>query len=109
MRPWLTWANNFRIGLASPFAGSYVPLSERFFSGGADSLREFPISGAGPQRAVAGCSNPSDAATCSIISVPVGGHMLAIVNSEARFPIPLKSGLGGGGFYYGCHGYMRGR
>jgi outer membrane protein assembly factor BamA len=105
MRPWLTWANNFRIGLASPFAGSFVPLSERFFSGGADSLRGFPINAAGPQRPVTVCSNPSDASTCSLISVPVGGHMLAIVNSEARFPIPLKSGLGGVVFYDGGNVY----
>jgi outer membrane protein assembly factor BamA len=107
MRPWLTWANNFRIGLASPFGGSYVPLSERFFSGGGDSLRGFPINGAGPQRPVAVCSNPSDASTCSLISVPVGGHMLAIVNSEARFPIPLKSGLGGVFFYDGGNVYSK--
>jgi outer membrane protein insertion porin family len=116
VRPWLTWANNFRIGIASPFGGSFVPLSERFFSGGADSLRGFPINGAGPQRAVTVCSNPSDASTCSIISVPVGGHMLAIVNSEGRFPMPnalistlsfglLKSGLGGVVFYDGGNVY----
>ena len=105
MKPWLVWANNFRVGLASPFAGSYVPLSERFFSGGADSLRGFPINGAGPQRPVTVCSNPSDSSTCSLISVPVGGHMLAIVNTEARFPIPLKDGLGGAVFYDGGNVY----
>jgi outer membrane protein assembly factor BamA len=105
VRPWLTWANNFRIGLASPFSGSFVPLSELFFSGGADSLRGFPIDGAGPQRPVTVCSNPSNASTCSLISVPVGGLMLAIVNSEARFPIPLKSGLGGVVFYDGGNIY----
>jgi outer membrane protein insertion porin family len=105
IRPWLIWANNFRIGLASPFANSFVPLSERFFSGGADSLRGFAIDGAGPQRPVTVCSNPSDPSTCSLISVPVGGHMLAIVNSEARFPIPLKSGLGGVVFYDGGNVY----
>jgi outer membrane protein insertion porin family len=105
MRPWLTWANNFRIGIASPFSGSYVPLSERFFSGGADSLRGFPINAAGPQRPVTVCNNPADASTCSVISVPVGGHMLAILNSEARFPIPLKSGLGGVVFYDGGNVY----
>ena len=48
VRPWLTWANNFRLGLATPFSGSAVPLSERFFSGGADSFRGFPINGAVP-------------------------------------------------------------
>jgi outer membrane protein insertion porin family len=116
VRPWLTWANSFRVGLAAPFAGSFVPLSERFFSGGADSLRGFPINGAGPQRPVTVCSNPTDPSTCSLISVPVGGHMLAIVNSEARFPMPdavistltlglLKSGLGGVVFYDGGNVY----
>jgi outer membrane protein insertion porin family len=105
IRPWLTWANNFRIGLASPFSGSFVPLSERFFSGGADSLRGFPIDGAGPQRPVTVCSNPSNPATCTLISVPVGGRLLAIVNSEGRFPIPLKSGLGGVVFYDGGNVY----
>jgi outer membrane protein insertion porin family len=105
IRPWLVYANNFRLGLASPFSGSYVPLSERFFSGGADSLRGFPINAAGPQRPVTVCSNPADASTCSVISVPFGGHMLAIVNSEARFPIPLKSSLGGVIFYDGGNVY----
>jgi outer membrane protein insertion porin family len=105
IRPWLTWANNFRIGLAAPFAGSFVPLSERFFSGGPDSLRGFAVNGAGPQRPVTVCSNPSIPSTCSLISVPVGGEMLAIVNSEARFPIPLKSGLGGVIFYDGGNVY----
>src|SRR5215469_9958846 len=85
IKPWVTWANNFRLGLAPPFAGSYVPLSESFFSGGPDSLRGFPINGAGPQRPVTVCSNPSNPSTCSLISVPVGGKMLAIWNTEARF------------------------
>jgi outer membrane protein insertion porin family len=105
LRPWLTYANNIRIGLISPFSGSYVPLSERFFSGGADSLRGFPINGAGPQRPVTVCSIPANVSTCTLISVPVGGHMIAIVNSEARFPIPLKSGLGGVVFYDGGNVY----
>src|SRR6266403_191964 len=105
VRPWLTWANNFRIGLASQFSGSFVPLSERFFSGGADSLRGFPINGAGPQRPVTVCSNPSNPSTCTLISVPVGGRMLAIVSSEGRFPIPLKTRLGGVAFYDGGNVY----
>ncbi len=105
LNSWLVWANNFRLGLASPFTNSRVPLSERFFSGGADSIRGFPINGAGPQRPVTVCSNPADSSTCSLISVPVGGHMLAILNSEARFPIPLKSGLGGVFFYDGGNVY----
>ena len=105
IKPWLTWANNFRLGLAIPFAGSAVPQSERFFSGGADSLRGFPINRAGPQRPVSVCSNPNDPSTCSLISVAVGGDMLAIFNSELRFPIPLKKDLGGVLFYDGGNVY----
>ena len=33
--------------------------------------------------------------------------MLAIVNSEARFPIPLKNGLGGVFFYDGGNVYSK--
>ncbi len=74
VKPWLTWANQFRLGLAAGFGDQgYVPLSERFFTGGADSLRGFPINGAGPQRPVPVCSNPSDTSTCTLISVPDGG------------------------------------
>jgi outer membrane protein insertion porin family len=107
VRAWLTWANNLRLGLAAPLAGSFVPLSEEFFSGGADSLRGFPINGAGPQRPVTVCSNPSDTSTCTLISVPVGGEMLTILNSEARFPIPLKKDLGGVVFYDGGNVYSK--
>ena len=106
VKPWLTWANNFRLGLAAGFGDNgYVPLSERFFSGGADSLRGFPINGAGPQRPVPVCSNPADTSTCTLISVPDGGLMLAVFNSEARFPIKLIDNLGGVIFYDGGNVY----
>jgi outer membrane protein insertion porin family len=106
VRPWLTWANNLRFGAAAPYGqDGYVPLSERFFSGGSDSLRGLPINGAGPQRPVPVCSNPSDTSTCTLISVPAGGLMLAILNSEARFPIPVKQDLGGVIFYDGGNVY----
>ena len=105
VKPWLVWATNFRLGLAEPLGNSDVPLSERFFTGGADSLRGFPINGAGPQRPVAVCTDPTNPATCVLISVPVGGNMLFIVNSEARFPVPLKQGLGAAIFYDGGNVY----
>jgi outer membrane protein insertion porin family len=106
VKPWLTWANNFRFGVATGFGDNgYVPLSERFFSGGPDSLRGFPINGAGPQRPVPVCSNPADTSTCTLISVPDGGLMLAIFNSEARFPIKLIDNLGGVVFYDGGNVY----
>lgn len=103
----LTWANNFRFGLAQELSSSRVPLSEEFFSGGSDTLRGFPIDGAGPQRPVVACGNQSDASTCSTISVPFGGDMLLVLNSELRFPIPLKEGLGGAVFYDGGNVYSK--
>jgi outer membrane protein insertion porin family len=103
----LTWANNLRFGLAQPFSSSRVPLSEAFFSGGSDTLRGFPIDSAGPQRPVVACGNQTDPSTCSTITVPVGGDMLLVVNSELRFPIPLKGSLGGAVFYDGGNVYSR--
>lgn len=105
VRPWLVWANNFRLGFAIPYSSSYVPLNERFFTGGADSLRGFPINGAGPQRPLPVCTDPSNPSTCTLISVPVGGNMLFIVNSEARFPLPVHHDLGGVFFYDGGNVY----
>ncbi|MBI2817365.1 MAG: BamA/TamA family outer membrane protein [Acidobacteria bacterium] len=107
VKPWLVWANQGRVGLAKSFSGSEVPLSERFFSGGGTSLRGFPVNAAGPQRTVPICSKSGDPSTCSNISVPVGGNMLFIVNSEARFPIPIKKDLGGVFFYDGGNVYPR--
>ncbi|MBZ5534932.1 MAG: BamA/TamA family outer membrane protein [Acidobacteriia bacterium] len=109
VRPSLVWANNMRLGLAKPFGGNLIPLSERYYSGGAASLRGFPVNGAGPQRTVQVCndaSNPSPS-TCTNILVPVGGNQLFIFNSELRFPIPLMKGLGGVLFYDGGNVYER--
>lgn len=105
LAPWLTWASRLSAGFAIPFVDSRVPLSQRFFSGGPDSLRGFPVDGAGPQRPVQVCSNPGNASTCTLISVPVGGDMLFIFNTEARFPIGLLPNLGGVFFYDGGNVY----
>ncbi|MGH9377330.1 MAG: POTRA domain-containing protein [Terriglobia bacterium] len=105
IRPSLVWANSVRIGVAKPFGGDLIPLSERFFSGGADSLRGFPTFGAGPQRTVPACTDSKNPATCVDIRVPVGGNELFIWNSEGRFPLPVKKGLGGVIFYDGGNVY----
>jgi outer membrane protein insertion porin family len=96
----IVWANSLRIGLAQPFANSRVPLSEEFFTGGGNSLRGFPLDGAGPQRPVQVCSSGSSTA-CSEINVPSGGNELLLINSEARIPLPFKKGLGIVAFYDG--------
>jgi outer membrane protein assembly factor BamA len=97
----IIWANSLRIGIEQPFAGSHVPVSELFFSGGGSTLRGFPLNGAGPQRQIPACGNPADPATCTFIQVPVGGRQLVILNSEFRIPVPLKKGLGIATFYDG--------
>jgi outer membrane protein assembly factor BamA len=97
----ITWANSVRIGLEQAFGGSHVPISERFFTGGGSTLRGFPLNGAGPQRTIPACNDPNDAASCSLIRVPVGGTQLLILNSEFRFPLPLKKGLTMATFYDG--------
>ena len=96
----IVWANSIRIGLAQPFANSYVPLSQAFFTGGGNTLRGFPLEGAGPQRPVQVCSTGSST-DCSYIQVPSGGNELLILNTELRIPVPIKKGLGLAVFYDG--------
>jgi outer membrane protein insertion porin family len=93
-------ANSVRVGLAQPFAHSRVPISEAFFTGGGNSLRGFPLDGAGPQRPVEVCPNGTTGCK-KFIQVPSGGNELLLINSEARIPLPIKKGLGIVAFYDG--------
>lgn len=96
----IVWANSIRVGLAQPYSNSRVPLSEQFFTGGGNSLRGFPLDGAGPQRQVQVC--PNGGTSCnSFIQVPAGGREMLILNSEARIPLPFKKGLSVVPFYDG--------
>lgn len=96
----IVFANSLRIGLAQPYANSRVPLSEEFFTGGGNSLRGFPLDGAGPQRQVDVCSSGSSS-DCVKILVPSGGNELLLINAEARIPLPIKKGLSLVTFYDG--------
>ncbi len=87
----IVWASSLRVGLEQPFAGSEVPVSSKFFAGGGSTLRGFPLNGAGPQRTIPVCGNPSDPATCSKITVPDGGNELLIINTELRYPLNSSS------------------
>jgi outer membrane protein insertion porin family len=97
----LVFANSVRVGFAESFAGSFVPTSQLFFSGGGTSLRGFPIDQAGPQRIVPFCNVLLNNTGCVDIPVPLGGRQLFIVNSEIRFPLKIMKELGGVGFYDG--------
>ncbi|HEY3973107.1 MAG TPA: POTRA domain-containing protein [Candidatus Sulfotelmatobacter sp.] len=101
----VVFADSIRIGLASPFAGSFVPTSQLYFSGGGTSLRGFPIDEAGPQRLVPFCNVLQNQSGCVDITVPVGGKQLFILNSEARFPTGIMKALGGVVFYDGGNVY----
>ncbi len=96
----IVWADSVRIGLATAFNNSFVPLSEQFFSGGGSTLRGFPLDSAGPQRPVDVCSNGAST-NCPSINVPIGGNELLIVNSEARIPLTIKKNLSLAVFYDG--------
>jgi outer membrane protein assembly factor BamA len=101
----VVFANSIRVGLAAPFAGSFVPTSQLYFSGGGTSLRGFPIDQAGPQRLVPFCNVLQGQSGCVDVTVPVGGKQLFILNSEARFPLGITKLLGGVVFYDGGNVY----
>jgi outer membrane protein insertion porin family len=96
----IVWAESIRVGLAQPYFKSRVPTSELFFTGGSNSLRGYPLDGAGPQRNVQVC--PNGATDCNtFIKVPAGGRAMLLLNFEARIPLPIKKGLSVVGFYDG--------
>jgi len=101
----IVFANSVRLGLVTPFSGSFVPTSQLFFSGGGTTLRGFPIDEAGPQRIVPFCNVLQDQTGCVNITVPVGGRQLFILNSEMRFPLKIMKALGGVLFYDGGNVY----
>ncbi|MEW6735372.1 MAG: translocation/assembly module TamB domain-containing protein [Acidobacteriota bacterium] len=77
-----------RIGLAAPFnrrdgeGEDLLPISERFFAGGATTLRGFRFEEAGPQ-AILEPRTPAELPTL----VPVGGNALTVFNFELRYPL----------------------
>ena len=103
----VVFANSIRLGLAEAFAGSFVPTSQLYFSGGGTTLRGFPIDEAGPQRIVPFCNVLQNQTGCVNVTVPVGGSQLFILNSEVRFPLPfhISKHLGGVVFYDGGNVY----
>jgi outer membrane protein assembly factor BamA len=101
------WANNLRIGLEEATANSFVPLSQKFFTGGGSTLRGFPLNGAGPQETIPACGNPAVPSTCGFITVPRGGPELFIVNSEFRIPSRINKNLTIATFYDGGNVFDR--
>ncbi len=88
---WLTFARSTQIGIEQTFAGSSaidIPLPERFFAGGGNSIRGFGLNEAGSRDPDTG--------------FPIGGDALIVFQQELRFPLKLpKFGtkVGGALFY----------
>jgi outer membrane protein insertion porin family len=88
-----TFAFSARIGLAAPFRvpttntpdDKLLPISERFFAGGATTLRGFRFEQAGPQIILEG-TRPGELPAL----VPRGGNALTIFNFELRYPIARR-------------------
>ncbi len=97
----IVWANSIRIGSADAFNGSFVPLSETFFTGGGNTLRGIPLDSAGPQRTIFLC--PTGTTSCNVTApFPTGGNQLLLLNSEARIPLSaIMKNLGVAAFYDG--------
>lgn len=90
---WGRWilARQTGFGVIKPFdspaglpADESVPLPERFFGGGADTLRAFPYNEAGPRDIGASLvpGGPSSEPT----GFPLGGDAIFFNNTELRFP-----------------------
>jgi len=84
-----------RLGLSAPFNirgtgpnGSItepdreLPISQRFFAGGANTLRGFRYEEAGPQTIL----EPRNAEELPTL-VPLGGDAMIVVNAELRYPL----------------------
>ena len=61
-----------RVGFAAALGGQELIPSERFFAGGARTVRGVPEDGLGPR---------------DFLGDPAGGEALLVLNQEARFPI----------------------
>ena len=85
-------ARQTQFGVIAPFsppAGltnqESVPLPERFFGGGADSLRAFPYNQAGPRDI--GAPSTRGGPSYQPTGFPLGGDALFFNNIELRFPL----------------------
>jgi outer membrane protein assembly factor BamA len=95
----VVFARQTQFGVIAPFAApagltatQSVPLPERFFSGGADSLRAVPYNQAGPRDIGAPLIPGGPVSAPS--GFPLGGNALLFNNLELRFPL-LGTNLGG--------------
>jgi outer membrane protein insertion porin family len=85
-------ARQTQFGVIIPFSSvqglseaESIPLPERFFGGGDNSLRAFPYNQAGPRDI--GAPQSSGGASSQPTGFPLGGNALFFNNVEVRFPL----------------------
>ena len=87
----------------TPDLEGLLPISERFFAGGANTLRGFDFESAGPRVVVVPTgffrNSKGNSVFLDPFTIPFGGNALAVVNLEAR--IPLSKSIRGVPFYDG--------
>lgn len=103
----LVFARSARLGLQEPLGNTVlddIPLPERFFAGGGNSLRGFGLNQAGPRHSLT-------TGTLEATGFPVGGLAMVVFNQELRFPFPrlpyVGDKLGGAIFYDGGNVFRR--
>ncbi len=79
-----------RVGFADAFGDSKdrgVPIENRYFAGGGNSVRGYPEAGLGP------VADPVGAPSVFQGGTVIGGRVLLLTNAELRFPLPYLSRL----------------
>jgi outer membrane protein assembly complex protein YaeT len=96
---WLVLARQTQFGVLLPYnapAGlvkaEAIPLAERFFGGGPDTLRAFAFDQAGPRDT--GAPLVAGGPASSPTGLPLGGNALLYNNVELRFPL-IGTNIGG--------------
>lgn len=101
----LTFVYALRVGWARTFDDSDVlPIRERFFLGGRTTVRGFAENAIGPKGAP---TYDGDRNVVDRGGSPLGGDLVASLNTELRFPIAF--GLGGALFFDGGAVYLQER
>jgi outer membrane protein insertion porin family len=95
----------------NPELEGVLPISERFFAGGSNTLRGFDFESAGPRVVVVpqGTFRNSDGEPVFLdpFTIPFGGNALAVVNLEAR--VPLTESIRAVPFYDGGNVFLKPR
>jgi len=96
-------------GSQNPTLNGLLPISERFFAGGANNLRGFDFEQAGPRVVVMPTgrfrNSNGEQVFLDPFTIPFGGNALAVVNVEAR--VPLTKSIRAVPFYDGGNVFRR--